>query len=369
MAKIILVSKHVNATSWQLAQALKAQQHEVVLLTSYGEAPRDTSGIEFMGYFKKWSFLEGLRIIPGLFGLQPQILHILLDDDKMNAAQIVLSTFAKSHPTCVLTTSLLNIKNGLSRRNPVRYLVEESDIITCPTVETLGQLRGLDVRSSRQGRGILPPVLDLKNAPNDDTIDHAELPLIANLKKSAYVVLPFNETRFNPDSDYFIRLRALAQKYKVALWGTYAHWTLRDRKRFANWMAESQCADHWVLTGPLSAPVAQQLLSGSTALMLAGQKFTPVEMTEYYLRAIQSQAVLILDSRQTSVHSDLWKNTVNCWVLNHSQLQKDLVKLLAKSHLRLPETLSEKLAEDRHLIDSSMNELNRLYNKALNNLR
>ncbi|WP_374034900.1 hypothetical protein ACES2I_03285 [Bdellovibrio bacteriovorus] len=369
MAKIILVSKHVNATSWQLAQALKAQQHEVVLLTSYGETPRDTSGIEFMGYFKKWSFLEGVRIIPGLFGLQPQILHVLLDDDKMNAAQMVLSTFAKSHPTCVLTTSLLNIKNGLSRRNPVRYLVEESDIITCPTVETLGQLRGLDVRSNRQGRGILPPVLDLKTEQNDEAIDSSELPLIANLKKSPYVVLPFNETRFNPDSDYFLRLRAVAQKYKVALWGTYAHWTLRDRKRFAAWMAEFQCADRWVLTGPLSAPVTQQLLSGSTALMLAGQNFTPVEMTEYYLRAIQSHAVLILDTRQTSVHSDLWKNTINCWVLNHSQLQKDLIKLLSKSHLRLPESLSEKLAEDRHLIDSSMNELNRLYNKALNHLR
>jgi len=84
MAKIILVSKYVNATSWQLAQALKSQQHEVVLLTSYGEIPpQDTQGIEFMGYFKKWSLLEGLRIIPGLFGLHPQILHVLLDEDKL----------------------------------------------------------------------------------------------------------------------------------------------------------------------------------------------------------------------------------------------------------------------------------------------
>lgn len=371
MAKIILVSKHVNATSWQLAQALKSQQHEVVLLTSYGEIPpQDTNGIEFMGYFKRWSFLEGVRIIPGLFGLQPQILHVLLDDDRMNAAQMILSTFAKSHPSCVLTTSLLNIRYGLRRRNPVRYLVEESDIITCPTVEALGQLRGLNVRSTRQGRGILPPVLDLKSETalklyGDDDEEH----LLSNLTKDPFVVVPFREPSFNPEDDSFVRLRTLAQKYRVVLWGSYSHWSLRDRKRFAAWMEEFQCGHRWTVTGNLSPYLSRTLLEQSTALVLAGQSLSPVEMTDYYMRAIHSHAVLILDSRQTSVHSDLWKNAVNCWVLNHHHLQKDLVKLLAKSHLKLPENLSEQLAEDRHLIDSSLNELNRLYNKALSHLR
>lgn len=370
MAKIVLVSKKVTPTSWQLAQALRAQQHEVVLLTSYGETPDDTSGIEFMAYFKKWTFLEGLRIIPGLFGLQPQILHLLLEEDRMNPAQMLLSTFAKSHPTCVLTTSLLHIRHGLTRKNPVRYLVEESDIITCPTVESLGQLRGLDVRSTRQGRGILPPVLDLKNPHGlDDADEESELQLLSGLRGKNYIVIPFNETGFNPSSEAFERIRTVAQKYLVALWGSYSHWSLRERKRFAAWMAEFQCGDHWVVTGPLSTSASQQLLAESTGLLLAGQNFTPVEMTEYYMRAIRTHATLILDSKQTGLHSDLWKNGANCWVLNNSQLQKDLIKLLAKNHLRLPETLSERLAQDRHLMDSSMNELNRLYNKALNHLR
>lgn len=372
MAKIILVSKHVNATSWQLAQALKSQQHEVVLLTSYGEVPpQHTNGIEFMGYFKRWSLMEGLRIIPGLFGLQPQILHVVLEEDKLNPAQVILSTFAKSHPTCVLTTSLLNIRRGLSRRNPVRYLIEESDIITCPTVETLGQLRGLNVRSTRQGRGILPPVLDLKNETLKATVysDQEETQLIEQLTEGPYMVLPFREACFDSESENFVRIRTIAQKYKVVLWGSYSHWSLRDRKRFANWMNEFQCGHQWTVTGSLPSHVSQTLLEKSSAFVLAGQSLNPVEMTEYYMRAIESHAILILDSKQTSVHADLWKNAVNCWVLNHSQLQKDLVKLLAKSHLKLPESLSKQLAEDRHLIDSSLNELNRLYNKALNHLR
>ncbi|MBO9668359.1 MAG: hypothetical protein J7501_16285, partial [Bdellovibrio sp.] len=203
MAKIILVSKTIHATTWQLAKALRAQQHEVVILTSHGEMPPENPlDIEFMAYFKKWGALEGLKIIPGLFGLQPQILHLVLEEDRMNAAQIVLSGFAKSHPSCVLTTSLLNIRRGLKKTNPVRYLVEESDIITCPTVESLGQLRGLNVRSAQQGRGILAPALDFKSSDLTQTYaDDAEAQLIVDLSDQEYFVVPFREARFNPESD------------------------------------------------------------------------------------------------------------------------------------------------------------------------
>lgn len=368
MAKIILVSKNVNPTSWQLTQALKSQQHEVVLLTSYGENPPNTSGIEFMGFFKRWNLFEGLRIIPGLFGLQPQILHILLEDDRMNPAQIILSAFAKSHPACVLTTSLLHIKRGLSRQNPVRYLLEQSDIVTCPTVEALGQLRGLNVRSTRQGRGILPPVLDLKSkSKKEDNMDGSHL--VHSLINENFVVIPFRETHFNPDAQVFMRIRTMAQKYKVILWGSYSHWTLRDRKKFAVWMDKFACGHNWAVTGEIDPDLSHLLLEKSSAFILAGQNLTPVEMTEYYIRAIESHAVLVLDSKQSSVHSDLWKNTVNCWILDFHHLQRDIVRLLAKSTLKLPESISEQLAKDRHLIDSSLNELNRLYNRALNQLR
>ncbi|NUN07410.1 MAG: hypothetical protein HUU57_16825 [Bdellovibrio sp.] len=370
MAKIILVSKKLNATSWQLAKALKSQQHEVILLTSYGEAPEeDTDGIELMSYFKTWNLLEGLRIIPGLFGLQPQILHLLLEEDKMNLAQMVLSTFAKSHPTCVLTTSLLDIRRGLTRRNPVRYLIEESDIITCPTVEALGQLRGLDVRSMRQGRGILPPVLGLKSDSSDSESEDGHEDLLEHLAAAPYVVMPFHEPHFDADGSAFIRIRTIAQKYKVVLWGSYSHWSLRDRKKFAAWMKAFQCENNWIVTGNISAKIGQKILEKSTAFFLAGQSFNPVEITEYYIKAIHGHCVLVLDSKQSSVHSDLWKSTVNCWILDYEKLQKDLVKLLAKPHLQLPESISAQLSQDRHLIDSSLNELNRLYNKALNHLR
>ncbi|WP_413585251.1 hypothetical protein [Bdellovibrio sp. HCB274] len=371
MAKIILVSKNSNGTTWQLAQALRSQQHDVTILTSHGDIPpENTNGIEYMGYFKKWSVLEGLKIIPGLFGMQPHILHLVLDDDRMNAAQVILSTYAKSHPNCVLTTTLLHIKRGLKKTNPVRYLVEESDIITFPTVESLAQLRGLNVRSTQQGRGILPPALNFKNSPQSvEELDESESSLLANLHSQEYFVLPFREGRFKPESDRFQSLLMLARKHKVILWGTYSHWSLRERKQFANWMEKNACADRWIVTGTISPQLSKILLAKSTAFVMAGQQFTPPEMTEYYLRAIQAQSTLILDSKQTSLHADLWKNTVNCWVLNFQSLQKELDKLLTRSSFKLPQALTEDWAQSSHIVDSSMNELNRLYNRALASAR
>jgi hypothetical protein len=365
MAKIILVTEKANTTSWQLAVALRAQQHEVIFLTGHGETVDDSRDIEFMAYFKKWNFIEGLKIIPGLFGLQPQILHLLLEEDKLKPAQMVLATFAKSHPACILTTSLLNIRRGLTRTNPVRYLVEESDVITCPTIETLGQLRGLNTRSPRQGRGILPPVLNLMSHHELTENNESVAKMIQQWKEEKFFLVPFNENKFDPESAYFNRLRALAQKHPVVLWGSYAHWSLRERKKFASWFDTFQAGRRWGVTGTLSPNDCRELMEKCEAFVLAGQSFSPIEITEFYFRAIQAKCPLILDSQQASVHSALWRNSINSWILDARHLQSELVKLLARPHLRLPEVLSEKIAQDRQLIDGSLNELNRLYSRAL----
>jgi hypothetical protein len=212
-------------------------------------------------------------------------------------------------------------------------------------------------------------VLDLQNSTTDLTEDVELLKFIESLTQDEFIVIPFRETHFKPMSQSFLRLRTIAAKYKVILWGSYSHWTLRDRKKFAAWMDAHGCGNNWSVTGEIDPAVSKILLQKSTALVLAGQPLTPIEMTEYVLRAIQNNAVLVLDSKQALVHADLWKNGTNCWILQHEQLQKDLIKLLAKPSLKLSETLHEQFTQERHLMDSSLNELNRLYNRALNHLR
>ncbi len=369
MAKIALISKHLNTTACQLAMALKAQQHEVLILTSYGEiAP--TADIQVWAYFKKWSAVEAIRLIPRLLMQQIQIAHLILHEDRLNAGQAMLSAFAKSLPGCILTTTLLHIKRGLRRTNPVRYLIEESDIVTCPTTESLGLLRGLNIKSTRQGRGILPPVLNLQESLFSGQANPEELePFPAALAIPNSVVIPFREPYFDESSEYFHRLRLLQSKHPLMLWGSLQDWSLRERKNFQAWMKKGSSDFAWALTGPLSAAQTQSLFQKAHTLFLAGLDLTPHELTDSYLKGIHNGLKLVIDDRQARLHSDLWKNGTNCWILKLENFDPDLRQWLLKSSIDLPETLSENLMRNRHLMDTSLNELNRLYNRALVQLR
>ncbi len=377
MAKIILVTEKVNSTSWPLALSLKAQQHEVTFLTSQGEEAANTNGIRFMAYFKKWSFLEALRILPVIFSYEPQVLHIILDQGGLTSAHAVLASYAKSHPLIVLTTSLLHFERRLRAGSPTRLLLQESDIVTCPSVDSLARLRGMSVRSKKQGRGILPPALDLYESTllEQPYYEEPESKIIIDeslsqqLKDEPYFVIPCFEKNFSATDVFFRRLARIAETHFVVLWGSNQDWPVRSRKQFETWMESLGLADRWMFSGALPHPLEHELLQNTQCLILAGIKLSPQAISQFYFKAIQCNTPLALDSKQASVHAHLWQKNINCWILNHESLDREFGTFLTKENFRPPESLKAKLSEDRHLTDTPLNELNRLYTRALSQLK
>ncbi|MBC7370596.1 MAG: hypothetical protein H7326_03470 [Bdellovibrionaceae bacterium] len=377
MAKVIVVAEKVNSTSWPLALSLRAQGHEVIFLTGRNETTEDTNGIRFMGYFKHWSVFEAVKLLPMIFSFEPQILHLILDRSRLKGAHVVLASYARSHPMMVLTTSLLRLEKRLSRGNPIRLLLQESDIITCPSVESLAKLRGLKVRSKRQGRGILPPALDLYDTSliteEDDSDSEKEVVADENwatyLKDTPYFVVPCLAKDFNPTSSFFMRVSKMAESHFVVLLGSNQDWPLRSRKLFDQWMNGQGLADRWMFSGTVPKIIEKQMLRHSLCLILAGLKLSAEEISLFYTKAIQTNTALVLDSKQASVHAHLWQRNVNCWILNHEALDKELREFLTKADFRPPESLQNKLSTDHHITDTPLNELNRLYTRALAQLK
>lgn len=365
MAKILLVAQKLTPTVVKLTTALRHQQHAVTVMTSRDEDANLPEGIELLRPFRRWSFTEGLRVLPILYGMNPQIVHLVLEDDRLNAAQTILSLAAKALPHAVLTTSLLHIRQGLRRRNPVRYLLQESDIVTCPSVESLGALRGLRVRTRRQGRGILPPVLDFDEAEDLMERSSAGADLVRRLQAMPFVVIPLTEPDFDPHRPAFRRFQVMASHRHVVLLGSLSGWSLRERKRFQEWTRRRGLEGQWTVTGELSRPDLRRLLSKAEALVLAGKNLSPRETTEYFLHALQAGTTLVLDQKQAALHSELWRDGGNCWILSPDDLANRLLWLMSKDDLRLPQSLPEDVQLQRDLIDAPLNELNRLYNKAL----
>jgi hypothetical protein len=379
MAKIILVTNKLSSTAWPLALSLRDQQHEVVILTSRDQDAEEVDGIRIMRCFKNWSLVEAAKVIPRLFTYEPQILHLILDSNIVQPAHAVLAAYAKSHPLIILTTSLLLLEKRLHPRSPMRLLLQESDIVTCPSVEALAKLRGLNVRSRRQGRGILPPALDLYESsrmPEIEVETNASVTLThwrARLSQAPFFVMPFLEKSFtkpgSPDAPYFRRLRKVAETGFVVLLGSNLEWPVRQRRLFEQWMDEQGLGECWMFSGDLTSAQENDLLRQCQSLILAGIPLNAEEISQYYLKAIQCNTPLVLDTKQASVHAHLWQRNINCWILNYETLDKELREFLQRDDYHPPESIKDMLSQDRHLTDTPLNELNRLYTRALAQLK
>lgn len=353
MAKIALITSQISASSWKLAHDLRAQNHQVTIITSYGEEPiGDLLNIEFLTYFKNWSFWEGVRLIPVLIAQQFNVMHFFLGEDKLNNAIVALATFAKRNPEMIVATSLLHIHRGLGRRNIARYLVESSDILTLANTSMLGHLRGLNIAPTHQGRGILPPTL-LTTSQDSPTVNLK----FKNTHKT--VIVPLQSPRFDPTSQFFQALKILSNTFNLVLWGETDTWPLREKKQLARFFSGEPT--EWRIYPGQDFPLAD-------GIFMAGLSYSPSELTELYRRCISSKMSLIIDSQQAFTHGELWKHKVNAWILDQRQILKDLSHILGQDEPLCPPPDSG-LVLHQHLVDTSLNDLNRLYNKALSQLR
>ena len=119
----------------------------------------------------------------------------------------------------------------------------------------------------------------------------------------------------------------------------------------------------WTISETLNSLASQKLLESCEGLWLAGLTLSPTEYTQNLWNSWSARVPLVIDSAQASMHSGLWKDTINAHILKTQSWSGDLDKLLAKKSLKTPELLTPQTTRD--LMDHSTNDLNRLYNKAL----
>ncbi|MFZ4403848.1 MAG: hypothetical protein ACOYOK_07075 [Pseudobdellovibrionaceae bacterium] len=368
MALMLVVSEVWNPTLEHLCRSLLAQQHDVRLLTTKKiefKTPGILQNLQTLTFFKSWSIAESLRLLPWLVHQRPQVIHLVLEDEKIRPAMWVLAAFARSFPGCILTTSFLHLEKDLRGFSALSFLVKESDIITGPSLAALAQLRGVAVRSARQGRGLLPPVLNA-TPPEANTNEHSDLSYLDVLKKMQRpLALPFFIEDWPGSQTYTETIEKLRPKSDLVFCGSWMHSQRKKRKRWTEWMTTF----HWWVTGELTDSIEVQLLSQCEALFLAGMDINTVELAYWINKALKAKTALVIDDKQSKVYQHLWKNEVNCWVLplqkNGSLNPKAFSDWLTESSWDLPESLNEHILSQKQWLDSPFNELNRLYMKAL----
>lgn len=364
MAKILFVSEKINDVSWPIATALKLQNNEVLFLTSRDQIVKTENNIQIMSYFKKWNTLELIRFLPILMTTKIDVVHFLLESDDLNTAQSILSSACVAMPQTLISTSLLNITQGLSRRNPVRYLVEQSDLVTAPTLDMLAQLRGLNIKNLKQVRGILPPIISYSKAKefHSDSISEKMENLLSATVKKDFIVVPLVSPKYQTYEQVLAPLVSLSKKFFIIFDGTLKDWPLTQRKLWEKALTE-KLGSQWCLSGEINADDEHDLLEKSYALFLAGQEFAPCEITRWVTRASQANTSIIVDDRQTRLYPGLWEHQKNSWIFSRLDLAMDLERWIQAGPPSLSSSLSESLRQKQELLDAPLNELHRLYNR------
>ncbi|MEK6773781.1 MAG: hypothetical protein AABY64_07565 [Bdellovibrionota bacterium] len=362
MAKILFVSEKINDTSWTLATALKSNNNEVLFLTSHGQNVQTEQNIQILGYFKKWSTLEALRFLPMLLTAKIDIVHFLLETDNLNAAQSFLSTACLALPRLAISTSLLNISNGLTRKNPVRYLLERSDLVTAPTVDMLAQLRGLNVKNLKQLRGVIPPIIPSKYEIQDKETSGRIAHLLVSTEKKDFIIVPLQSREYQSHELALPPLIALSKKFFLIFQGSLQDWTVSERKLWEKVTTE-KLGHNWCLSGNLDTQEENDLLEKSCGLFLAGHDLPPLKMTQWLGRSAHSGTTLIVDDRQTRLYPGLWEHQKNSWVFSRVDLASEIERWIESGPPSLSSNLTESLRLRQDLLDAPLNELHRLYNR------
>lgn len=371
MAKVILVSTHLTENVQQLALSLASQKQDVTLITSYDAEPSlQLKEVEVLTFFKKWSVLEAIRIAPLALSFQPQMIHFI-SENSQNFSTGFLTFFglAKAHPTTKVSFSVMSLQPQDLRQKRLKWLLSHSDLLSCSRLEELSYLRGFKSQNLEQIRFILPPFLsrtniqsDLAHRLTDQEMSHGSSgdpnKTFVNQPEEQQITLPPLPDKFEMSEAWYQIFATILNQKPVLIQGDLSTWPVRQRKLFFDWASHIQNRFDWQFLGP-------QTVQNQRVIWLAGLDLNPSLLSTYFSQSLSLQATLVLDQKQAQVHAGFWKHGETCWILSSKNILSEAQQLLAQPHLDLSENLRAAKPELSHWLDLPLNELTRLYNKAL----
>ena len=334
MAKIALITDSVNPLVESLASALDHQKQDVTVVTSRLAIEKLPSHIRGIAPFKKWTAFEAMRSLPTLLSQNFDVWHFLFTSpqSRPTAAHWILASMARSLPQKVIAGSFSSPEN----------------------------LRGF-------GDGRFLSMLDLALFSNRSFLMQAKRQYSLGSHTLTEVVPPLEG--LNPQSDFKIR-----EETHRFLKGLRPYLVLPDLQDGPTWLENSpmdfvvlrphprrgSSHPHIFYTGELFPSERDLFLQNSRALCLLFGDYSVLELQRFHQWSEQMQKPLIVNRYQTEVWPGLCWHLKSGWVLEDGN--DPLRELLIENpKLELPQKFENYTR--RELVDSTLNELLRLYQR------
>jgi hypothetical protein len=344
MAKIALVCKDFSESTQTLAMSLYNQKQEVLVITKKNLTSIKTYPFPVLAYFDKWSLLEGLRFLPQFLHYHFDVVHFIFDSPKVKitAAHLVLSSLQEALPYRCNVASFF-FPFGKFRSASLFLFLRQLSAATVSTRQQLLYFNRYRKWMKTPDTSVIPPLknyqINLSDVQSSDIIDVKKL--VENTRP--YLILPFD-----PSED-------LKQKLKGHLLD-YSFIVLAKRPKKSK-------TGFYFMGSNLSSVEETYLYLNAQAVWIAGFDLSVGELVKFRQLSQLTVSPLMVDSVQQALLHGLVADQRTGWVLN-SDLS-DLEQAFANiPNLKIElKNLDNQLNVD--LFDSSVNELNRLYQKSL----
>ncbi len=343
MAKIALISENWTEPIEALAKSLKEQKHEVLFVTGRNTLIENTLDLQVLAYFKNWTAWEAIKLFPRLLSNPPEIWHFIFTNpqvEKPKSAHWAIAGLARSLPHRAVAASLygsvLAVKDFSWK--PFFRLCH---FVTLGTRESLMSFKRRGFLTHHSAMEVLPPLLRTAEATDSAKI------LSDQVDRLTRALHPY----------FLIFSDRLPSELKQGKWlSPYRLLVLGTRSKS---ISLPHC---FFLSEKLNAQELELLAKKSKAILVAFDDLSLLELIRIHNIAISTGAYLIVNPRQIELYPGLCIHKKTGWVIEPRI--EDFKRLLNENpSLTLPLAKWNELIPNS--IDSTMNELHRLYTQAL----
>lgn len=344
MAKVALICRDWTEPARNFALALHEQHHEVFVLTSKNQDFSETQGISILACFENWNWREMVELVPHLLRLNPDIFHFFQvdKDPEFTQAHWLLALYGKSIPR--RATALSSFHRFTTKDSRFMQLfLKLQDLVTVGNRENLMFLRRNHWLRDKSLSEIIPPFTAMPQLNAEKPTEDPELArLLESLKPFVLVPGGFPNTFAKSQLSELSGLNIL-------------FFAERPRKAVEK--------NFFFLDRSVFSQDFQTIASAAKVCVSAGLDFSLLELVQLQKILWQAKCALISDPHQSEILPGICMNGQNGFV---HQDNKSIQQLLASCQ-DLSWSENHHLSVHGQLKDLAMNELARLYSKALQN--
>lgn len=361
MGPFVFFTDEISPTLEKVAESFAETNRNIIVITSEhakakaSQQSRTKSSFETWFYYQSFSYWEHFKLLPTLLFKKPEVTHFFIHDVNNLKYFFPLIKWFHQWPDCITSVTFLNNNDWEKNSEIFQKVSRYADVVTFPDLSSMKSIRGFST-PKKQLRSLLPPFLTFKQTKKRKPTHYQ----IAASDSQKNIFFVYESDLFQPSSQVWADLKQTlsraGEQFQTLIWMDASQYSLWDKKRLQQTLLQKRLQAH-VIYLPLVD--LENFLQASDIFLLFHKQWPALEASQIIDYCLNHKTLLVLQDKQATQYSSCLKHQENCYILHSANEFKSQVDKILKLK---PDFQSTELSFS---IDPYINELTRIYNKAL----